>query len=83
MIDASGVHALEEFAAKCRKRGTVVILSGVQPQPLDILKNMGVGNGDGVLFAVDLPGALERARELIGRGDVAEGRTAAGQALPK
>ena len=83
MIDASGVHALEEFAAKCRKRGTVVILSGVQPQPLDILKNMGVGNGDGVLFAADLPGALERARELIGRGDVAEGRTAAGQALPK
>jgi SulP family sulfate permease len=71
MIDASGVHALEEFAAKCRKRGTIVILSGVQPQPLDILKKMGLGNGDGVLFAADLQGALDRARAVLGKDGAA------------
>src|SRR6185436_9378942 len=29
VIDASGIHALEEFHTKCRRDGTVLLLSGV------------------------------------------------------
>jgi SulP family sulfate permease len=83
MIDASGVHALGEFAVKCRKRGTTVILSGVQPQPLDIVKTMGLGNGDGLLFADNLASALERARELIGRDVAAGSQIGAREIRPK
>ncbi|MGQ0798743.1 MAG: SulP family inorganic anion transporter [Pseudomarimonas sp.] len=40
LIDASGVTALEQFADRCRRRGTSLVLSGVQPQPLKILQQM-------------------------------------------
>ena len=33
-IDATGLHALEEFYEKCRRQGTVLLLSGVHAQPL-------------------------------------------------
>ena len=33
-IDATGLHALAEFHAKCRRQGTRLLLSGVHAQPL-------------------------------------------------
>ena len=41
-IDATGMHALEEFAAKCRRSGTRLVLSGLRPQPLAALRQAGL-----------------------------------------
>lgn len=37
-IDASGMHALEEFYLECQRQGTLLILSGVKANPLQDLK---------------------------------------------
>src|SRR6185295_6889787 len=34
VIDASGLHALDEFYEKCHRQGTVLLLAGVHAQPL-------------------------------------------------
>jgi SulP family sulfate permease len=59
LIDASGVGALREFVRRCRSHGTMVIVTGVQPQPRRILKQMGFGaDRDGLRFAENLDAAL-------------------------
>ena len=59
LIDASGVTALEQFAQRCRRKGTALVLSGVQPQPLAALRQMGFDRHPGVLgFARDFDAAL-------------------------
>lgn len=40
MIDASGEHALENLAARCRRQGIALIVSGLQPQPRRVLDDM-------------------------------------------
>jgi SulP family sulfate permease len=66
-IDATGMHALDEFHDKCRKQGTQLILSGVHAQPMyalakyELLDKIGESN----LFG-NIDDALDRARELIG-----------------
>jgi sulfate permease, SulP family len=42
LIDASAVTALEQFLDRCQRRGSAVILSGVRPQPLAVLRQMGL-----------------------------------------
>jgi SulP family sulfate permease len=37
-IDASGMHALEEFYIECNRQGTLLLLSGVKKNPLKDLK---------------------------------------------
>ena len=37
-IDASGMHALEEFYIECKRQGTLLLLSGVKKNPLKDLK---------------------------------------------
>jgi SulP family sulfate permease len=32
-IDATGLHALEQMAKKCRHQGTLLILTEIRPQP--------------------------------------------------
>lgn len=65
-IDATGMHALDEFHDKCARQGTVLLLSGVNPHVREALERSGLfgdtlaGN---VLGNIDL--ALERARELL------------------
>lgn len=39
-IDATGEHALENFYNTCRKAGTQLVLSGVNPVPYETLKKM-------------------------------------------
>ena len=66
MIDASGAHALKQFLERCRKNGTAVIFSGVQPQPHEVLISQGVANADNLLgFAEDFDTALDWARQAV------------------
>jgi SulP family sulfate permease len=66
-IDATGLHALEEFHAKCRRDGTLLLLSGVHAQPLfaftrsEFTDVVGLENMFG-----NIDDALNRAREVLG-----------------
>jgi SulP family sulfate permease len=40
-IDATGLHALEEFLKKCQRHGTKLLLSGVHTQPLHAFRKAG------------------------------------------
>ncbi|MEI2387102.1 SulP family inorganic anion transporter [Breoghania sp. JC706] len=42
LIDATGVGALTHFVERCAARGTRVIVTGIQEQPLAILNQMGL-----------------------------------------
>jgi SulP family sulfate permease len=66
-IDASGLHALAEFHRKCRRQGTLLLLSGVHAQPLFAFTRVGFNDvlGSENLFA-SLDDALERARHVLG-----------------
>jgi sulfate permease, SulP family len=66
MIDASGVHALQALLERCHRRGIVLIISGLQPQPRRVIAQMHVQPRDGELhFTDNFDSALELARELI------------------
>jgi SulP family sulfate permease len=66
-IDATGLHALAEFHNKCRSRGTVVILSGVQAPVMSKLLRYPATE---VIGRENIVGSLEqalgRARMLLG-----------------
>ena len=42
VVDASGLHALRDFQARCRRLGTSLLLCGLRPQPLKVLRSSGV-----------------------------------------
>jgi SulP family sulfate permease len=64
LIDASGVAALAQMIARCRRQGTKVILSGLRAQPAKILAQMGIADdGDAVRFADNFDAALKIARD--------------------
>jgi sulfate permease, SulP family len=59
LVDASGVGALKEFVRRCRSHDTTVIVTGIQPQPRRILRQMGfTGEHEGLLFVESLDAAL-------------------------
>ena len=66
-VDASGIHALEEFHAKCCRQGTILLLSGVHAQPLNAFIKVRFDEtlGPDSMFG-SLDEALDRARELLG-----------------
>jgi SulP family sulfate permease len=66
-IDATGLHALEEFHAKCRREGTQLLLSGVHAQPLFAFARSGFTDvvGPENMFG-NIDDALNRGRELLG-----------------
>ena len=72
-IDATGIHALEEFHKKCLHQGTKLLLAGVHAQPLYAFINIGFDKVIGVenLFE-NIDNALNRARSILGLP--AEGR---------
>ena len=58
-LDASGLAAVEEFVKQAEISGARVILSGVQPQPLDMLERADLGPQSGKIeFAPDYPAAI-------------------------
>lgn len=65
-VDATGLRALEDVHAKARRDGTVLILAGINPQPLEVLQQSGfvarIGT-DNVTATLDQ--ALERARDVL------------------
>jgi SulP family sulfate permease len=66
-IDATGMHALDEFHDKCRKQHTTLLLSGVHSQPVMALTKYGLTDkiGEENLFG-NIDDALDRAREIVG-----------------
>jgi SulP family sulfate permease len=66
-IDASGMHALDEFFNKCKRQGTTLLLSGVHAQPMFALAKYGLLDrvGEENLFG-NVDDALNRAREIEG-----------------
>jgi SulP family sulfate permease len=65
MLDASGVTMIEEFIEQARVSGARIILSGVQPQPREMLGRIGLsGDQEGVFFETDYPRALRLAEQL-------------------
>lgn len=66
LIDASGAQALLGFLDRCQRMKIRVLLSGVQPQPSRVLRNMGVSAHPAVAgMARDFESALLLARQLI------------------
>ncbi len=66
IVDASGVHALKTLADRCHRRGIVLIVSGLQPQPKRVIADMHLDERDGQLhFAPDYPGALRLAASIV------------------
>src|SRR3546814_8906182 len=66
IIDSSGVAALSDFMRRCRARGVAVIVSGIRPQPRDVLARMGFdGRHDNLRLAENFAAAREMAVEMI------------------
>jgi SulP family sulfate permease len=67
VIDATGLHLLEELHSQCRRDGTRVVFSGVHAQPLfalqrtELFEHIGAENVFG-----NIDDALNRAREILG-----------------
>ena len=66
-IDGSGLRALEIMRHKFSRRGTKLILSGVQPQPMKVLFNSGFVDKIGLdNVCPDIDASLVRAWEIVG-----------------
>jgi len=66
-IDATGLNALESVAAKARREGTTLVLSGIHAQPLMTIERSGLLEeigGENVFDNID--DALDRARQILG-----------------
>jgi SulP family sulfate permease len=67
-VDATGLHALDEFHDNCRRQHTRLLLAGVHAQPMfamtkyDLLDKIGESN----MFE-DIDDALNAAREFVGQ----------------
>jgi len=67
-MDATGMHALDEFHDKCHKQGTRLLLSGVHAQPMFAMAKYGLLDkfGEENMFG-NIDDALNRAREIVGQ----------------
>ncbi len=64
-VDATGLHALEVMLDKFHRKGTQLILSGVQPQPMKVLYNAGFIDKIGLdNVCADIDVALMRAQTI-------------------
>lgn len=66
-IDATGMHALEEFYVKCRKQGTRLLLAGVHAQPVFAMDKYGLIDKIGLDNMCDnVDEALDKAAAIVG-----------------
>lgn len=66
-IDATAMHALGEFHDKCRRQGTILLLSGVHAQPMFAMTRYGLTERIGKENMLEnIDDALNRAREILG-----------------
>ncbi|KAF1692474.1 SulP family inorganic anion transporter [Pseudoxanthomonas koreensis] len=69
IVDASGVHALANLARRCARRGIVLVVSGLQPQPNRVLADMDFGAMHAqVHFVSNFDRALQMAASLLEDG---------------
>ncbi len=68
VVDATGMHALDEFRGKCQKQNTVLLLAGVHTQPIFAMTQYGLVDKIGVenMYG-NIDDALNRAREIVGQ----------------
>jgi SulP family sulfate permease len=70
-IDATGIHALEQMAKKCKHDGTTLILTEIRQQPLRALvrarKLEAIGGRRNLAKTIEV--ALERAGEVISKSE--------------
>ncbi len=67
-IDASGVHALATLADRCRRKGIVLVVSGLQAQPQRVIADMHLGDREGELhFVPDYQHAIALAESILAR----------------
>lgn len=65
-IDSTGLHALEDVLDKTRREGTELVLSGVRPRLLAVLRRSGFHDRVGAANVLpDIDAAVERAREIL------------------
>jgi SulP family sulfate permease len=66
LLDASGAATFDKIVAQAASGGTKVILSDLQPQPLEILEHVGLGaSGDRAIHSSDLSSALSIAAAIV------------------
>ena len=66
IIDASGVHALQKLAERCRRKGIALVVSGLQEQPNRVLARMQTREHPGQLhLAQDFEHALQLSERLL------------------
>jgi SulP family sulfate permease len=65
MMDATGASKFSDFVRKSGKHGTAVIISGLQPQPESVLRQMRViGDGAPIHLAADFAEATRIAQRI-------------------
>jgi SulP family sulfate permease len=66
VVDASGLHALEEFFDQCMTQGVTLVLSGVHAQPIFAMTRYGLFDkiGEANILA-NIDDALNRARTIL------------------
>ncbi|NOS85006.1 MAG: STAS domain-containing protein [Ignavibacteria bacterium] len=66
-IDSTGIATLEDFYYDCKKRSTILILSGLHAQPMFACEHAGLLDKIGeVNIRGNIDDALNRAREILG-----------------
>ncbi len=64
-LDATGLHVLEDFFARCRARGVELLLCGVQQQPRDVIRHAAMYRElRPSHLCENIDAALERARQI-------------------
>lgn len=67
LVDATGVGALEGFLRRCETTGTTVIITGIQPQPRQVLARMHLDRDtEHLRFTERFAEAVDLARKVIG-----------------
>jgi SulP family sulfate permease len=67
-LDGTGASALKNLIKDCHAKGTAVVLSGLQEQPLEMLNNAGIHHGEqSVFFADNYPEAVNLTREICSK----------------
>jgi SulP family sulfate permease len=66
MIDSTGASRLKDLLVRCRRQGTVVLVTGLQAQPRRVLGEMGIMAEDEQLRVLpDIEAAVAVARSIV------------------
>lgn len=66
MVDGSGASAIQSLVDRCARHGTKLIITGIQPQPRQVLQAMGILDESRAILVPNIEVGLARAREIVG-----------------